>query len=1055
MNKKQRKLLSLLITGTLILSMFSSISFPKPAAAEVQTEETLSFDQSAWTYKDKTDDDENKIEGQVEITGFQDPQQTWNWDDDKQYCLKFPDTLDGKTVTSINLTSAHAYRYIVSVDIPSTVTEVSLNNSDDNGLTSLKHIELPDSVTYFGGCQSNSDLESVKLSKGLQEIGEDAFYECTNLQSIDIPEGTKSIGRYAFYGCTSLKSIRIPKSLTKIESEETVFADCRSLEKFEVEEGNPVFYTRNDALYENCTRYDYVDTGKFDEDGDPVYDEIEKEVSSLISYPAGKKGTFTLGKDEDIQTPATAFLNASGLTAIYVDKDNSYYTSIDGVLYNKNLTTLEVCPAGKTGEVKVAEGTELLQTNAFSMSHISSLKLSDSVKYSGYYQFYLSTDTLKSLYIGKSYEDPIYYFDMEDMPNLTSVEVSDDNAKYASIDNIIYTKDMTELLKIPGGYQGKLTIPDSVKEINSQGGAATITELRLGAGLERRLVNEDEDDNIDGTDYDNLPDNYYITIPNVSFINTQKYSVSDANPYVTAVDGVLYSADMKYLIAVPRKPLTDLVISDKCVCINGSAFSNCEYKTITIPKSVKNIWVSISRDEDEEQPLQTIYGYKGTAAETFAQENNINFVALDDSVVTPSPSADAEVSPTPSEDVSVVTPSPSADAKVSPTPSEDVSVVTPRPSADAEISPTPSEDVSIVTPSPSADAEVTPTPSGATSVPAQTIYTVTGAFTGWGGPNAYPSSALHEQGSSENNYCAETNITISEGYGCGLELMNPYNDKFTGSADDMSSIIKTMKHPVIRVTLKNKTAASAWNWNTELTLPDGEAIALTPSYLKSGYFAIFGNDDTITKVELYDDPDAVTETEAPTTKPTNTPTITPTEIPTTKPSETPIPTTDPVKTKDPVLNPTQTPTGSNAPSQSPDSGISPSPSGSALPDANASASPDTTKNPSYSSNNSSRYQRPATPAKGAIKKIKTKRNGVTIVKIKNIWVADYYEVQYSTKKKFSGKHTTICYGTSNTLYLKSRKTYYIRVRAVRNGNYATSYRYVKGNWSKIKKVRTK
>lgn len=1024
MNKKQRKLLSLLITGALILSMFSSISFPKPAAAEVQTEKTLSFDQSAWTYKDKTDDDENKIEGQVEITGFQDPQQTWNWDDDKQYCLKFPDTLDGKTVTSINLTSAHAYRYIVSVDIPSTVTEVSLNNSDDNGLTSLKHIELPDSVTYFGGCQSNSDLESVKLSKGLQEIGEDAFYECTNLQSIDIPEGTKSIARYAFYGCTSLKSIWFPKSLTKIESEETVFADCRSLEKFEVEEGNPVFYTRNDALYENCTRYDYVDTGKFDEDGDPVYDEIEKEVSSLISYPAGKKGTFTLGKDEDIHTPATAFLNASGLTAIYVDKDNSYYTSIDGVLYNKNLTTLEVCPAGKTGEVKVAEGTELLQTNAFSMSHISSLKLSDSVKYSGYYQFYLSTDTLKSLYIGKSYEDSIYCFDMEDMPNLTSVKVSDDNAKYASIDNIIYTKDMTELLKIPGGYQGKLTIPDSVKEINSQGGTATITELRLGAGLERRLVNEDEDDNIDGTDYDNLPDNYYITIPNVSFINTQKYSVSDANPYVTAVDGVLYSADMKYLIAVPRKPLTDLVISDKCVCINGSAFSNCEYKTITIPKSVKNIWVSISRDEDEEQPLQTIYGYKGTAAEKFAQENNINFVTLDDTVVTPSPSADAEISPTPSEDVSVVTPSPSASA---------------------EVSPTPSEDVSIVTPSPSADAEVTPTPSGTTSVPAQTIYTVTGAFTGWGGPNAYPSSALHEQGSNENNYCAETNITISEGYGCGLELMNPYNDKFTGSADDMSSIIKTMKHPVIRVTLKNKTVASAWNWNTELTLPDGEAVALTSSYLASGYFAVFGNDDTITKVEIYDDPNAVTETDAPATQPT----IKPTKAPITEPSETP------TSTKAPTTNPTQTPEGSAVPSQSPDPSISPLPAGSASPAADASAAPAATEKTSGSFNSFVNDQRPAKPAKGVIKKIKKKKNGVTIVKIKNNWIAEYYEIQYSTKRNFSGKHTTICYGTSETLYLKRRKTYYVRVRAVRAGNYATSYRYVKGSWSKTKKVRTK
>lgn len=1040
MNRKRRKLLSLLLAGALIISMCPDVSFSKPTSATDQTELNLSFDESVWTYKDATDDDENKIEGAVEITGFNDPLQAW---DGKEYCLQFPDTLAGKTVTRINLHNVHTHRNIVSVNIPATVTTVFLNDHDGRGLNYLKHVELPDSVIGIGGCTSNSDLEYINLPKGLQWIAEDAFSGCTSLQNIDIPEGTQYIGEYAFYGCTSLKSIRLPKSLTEIYSEETVFADCRSLEKFEVADGNPVFYTRNDALYQDYTYYDEVDTGKLDEDGDPIYDEIEKKVPGLISYPAGKKGTFTLGKDETIYVCATAFLNASGLTAINVDKDNPYYTSIDGVLYNKDLSILEVCPAGKTGEVDIAEGTELIQTNAFSMSHISSLKLSDSVKYAGGYQFYLSLNTLKSLYIGKSYEDSIDIFPIEQMPNITSVEISDDNANYTSIDNIVYTKDMTALLSIAGSFRGKLVVPDSVTSIESVDCVCKITELRIGAGLKRSIYcDSDDDDNNNGTlDYDNLPDGYFITIPNVPKLNVEKYSVSDDNPYFTAVDGVLYSADMKYLIAVPKNPSANLVISDQCICIDEDAFYNNVYKTITIPKSVRKIWTYISNyNDDETFPLQTIYGYKGTEAETFAKEYGINFVSLDNTTISPSP----------------VVPTPSSSTNVTPTPS-DASNITPRPSDSADITPKPS-DASNITPTPSDSADVAPTPSDSsdtTPVPAQTIYTVTGSYTGWGGPDAYPSSALHEQGSSENNYCTETNITISEGYGCGLELMNPYNDQFTGSAEDMSSIVKTMKHPVIRVTLKNKTYASAWNWHTELTLPNGEAIALTPSYLKSGYFAIFGNDDTITKVELYDDPDAVTETEAPTTKPTNTPTITPTEIPTTKPSETPIPTTDPVKTKDPVLNPTQTPTGSNAPSQSPDSGISPSPSGSALPDANASASPDTTKNPSYSSNNSSRYQRPATPAKGAIKKIKTKRNGVTIVKIKNIWVADYYEVQYSTKKNFSGKHTTICYGTSNTLYLKSRKTYYIRVRAVRNGNYATSYRYVKGNWSKIKKVRTK
>lgn len=134
-------------------------------------------------------------------------------------------------------------------------------------------------------------------------------------------------------------------------------------------------------------------------------------------------------------------------------------------------------------------------------------------------------------------------------------------------------------------------------------------------------------------------------------------------------------------------------------------------------------------------------------------------------------------------------------------------------------------------------------------------YVWEGEVTGWGGSDSYPSSAGHLQGSGEDNfyYIDLTNINFYlRGYGCGIEFMNPYNHFFIGAENEMAQFFKKMKNPRIKVTLKNGGAASSWNWETELSFPSGVEMTLPAGYLDTGYFALFGNDDVITKVEFYD-----------------------------------------------------------------------------------------------------------------------------------------------------------------------------------------------------------
>ena len=154
----------------------------------------------------------------------------------------------------------------------------------------------------------------------------------------------------------------------------------------------------------------------------------------------------------------------------------------------------------------------------------------------------------------------------------------------------------------------------------------------------------------------------------------------------------------------------------------------------------------------------------------------------------------------------------------------------------------------------------------ASPVKPRVVYQFVGSITGWGGPDTYPSSRDHEQGDGRSNSVNEslTNIKVRIGsYKCGLELMNKYSDNFIGASNELSQIIKGMTDPVIRVTLENGGAASAYNWYDELKCPSGEEVALTKEFLRYEYVGLFGNDDTITKVEIYDRAAAAVEPELP------------------------------------------------------------------------------------------------------------------------------------------------------------------------------------------------
>ena len=95
---------------------------------------------------------------------------------------------------------------------------------------------VPDSVLYIGEnafsyCKS---LKSIDLGKGVQVIGNQAFYEAAALEEITLPDSVTEIGVGTFMGCTSLKTADLGSSLTGIPA--AAFANCSALESVTIPE---------------------------------------------------------------------------------------------------------------------------------------------------------------------------------------------------------------------------------------------------------------------------------------------------------------------------------------------------------------------------------------------------------------------------------------------------------------------------------------------------------------------------------------------------------------------------------------------------------------------------------------------------------------------------------------------------------------------------------------------------------------------------------------------------------------------------------------------------
>ncbi len=156
-------------------------------------------------------------------------------------------------------------------------------------------------------------------------IGSNAFGVSSNLASITIPGSVTNIGDHAFYGCPILTNAMISNGVSSIGV--AAFGYCSNL--------------------------------------------------ASVSIPASVN---SLGNQ--------VFADCANLAPITVDALNSFYSSVNGVLFNQNLTTLVEYPAAAGGSYTIPNGVTDIGDYAFyDCSGLTSVTIPDSVTNIGNYAF--------------------------------------------------------------------------------------------------------------------------------------------------------------------------------------------------------------------------------------------------------------------------------------------------------------------------------------------------------------------------------------------------------------------------------------------------------------------------------------------------------------------------------------------------------------------------------------------------------------------------------------------------------------------------------------------
>ncbi len=301
--------------------------------------------------------------------------------------------------------------------------------------TSLKSVALPEGICEFGEyCFYGSSIKEVSIPEDVTWLPNYTFRNCTELEKVEfnnveeiydycftgasslkevIAPCVYSVGEYAFMNCTSLENVEFSEDICDIYS--YTFADCTSLKNINLTDSMESVYT---CAFANTTSLEEI-----------YFSENMSDFGDGAFMNSGLRNV-TLNNDLYVDI-SNVFYGLKNLESFEFSVENPYYTVIDGVVYDKAVSSVVLFPTrldvseltlpetvvsvsdrafmnavflksidlGKVIEIGNSafensavenadiSGVEYIGKHAFRNTHISEVTLSSVNRYIGYWAF--------------------------------------------------------------------------------------------------------------------------------------------------------------------------------------------------------------------------------------------------------------------------------------------------------------------------------------------------------------------------------------------------------------------------------------------------------------------------------------------------------------------------------------------------------------------------------------------------------------------------------------------------------------------------------------------
>ena len=491
-------------------------------------------------------------------------------------------------------------------------------------ISGTKMWDLGNDIEHAPWYDYRSAVKSVIIEEGVATIGYYAFQDCNNLTSILIPSSIKYIYGGTFMGCNMLSAIYI--------------SDLKAWCAIEFNDDNPLIYGHN--LYLNK---ELVTDLVIPNNVTSINNSAFAGCTSLLSVTI-PSSVVSIGEN--------VFKYCSYLTTINVASDNPNYSSIDGVLFNKEQATLLRCPNGNTrteysipngvttigqrsfescwqlNSIIIPDGVTTIEANAFegcvnltSVSIANSVstieneaflgcqKLTSVTNYAANPQtiaataFSFANQSSCTLYVPAESVEAYQTADVwKEFGNILAIEgdtpepcIIASGTCGAQGDNLTWTLSCDSVLTISG--------TGAMEGYNSDDSAPWFSfkyTLDMSVVIEEGVTYIGKDAFAYygvGIKSVTIPSSV-ISIGNEAFISSATaFFVDEANPNYSSLDGVLFNKDQTTLIYYPvAKRDAQYTIPNTVNTIGHGAFYGCDYlNSIIIPNSVTAIEESAFR----------------------------------------------------------------------------------------------------------------------------------------------------------------------------------------------------------------------------------------------------------------------------------------------------------------------------------------------------------------------------------------------------------------------------------------------------------------------------